>query len=447
MSESKCDIEMENLSEIPNELNKSSNLQEEKKNFGGFITIFSSQYISLIGSQIVSFAVIWYLTITTESSLILSIASLCNIVPMIIVSPFAGVIADRISKNFILIASDAMQAFATFVLILLFYFGVAEMWHILVLLVIRGLMQGFQMPVSAVVTPLMVPEKHIKQINALDQILRSVLSISTPAIGALLISVYTIEQIYWLDVFTFIPSAIVLLLIKIPDAKNNKKAKASIESEIVIQGESNTEIKEKTSFKTEFKEGMAYIKKSGLLPAFIFFATANLIVVPTFSFLSLLIVDFHGGSVTQYGITEIMFHVGLVIGSIVLILSKRKATMKSVVLFGTLLSVALLLLGVVPRGVWWAFYTTCGLTGFILAFIDTQLMSVLQVTIPKDLQGRVFSTMFVIIKSVNPLGLIIWGALGEFMPISLIFILSPAISLVVYFILFKTTKMIHYGEN
>ena len=77
----------------------SNKTEEPKKNFLGFVGILSSQYISLIGSQIVSFAVIWYLTITTGSTLILSLATFANLVPMIIVSPIAGVIADKFSKS------------------------------------------------------------------------------------------------------------------------------------------------------------------------------------------------------------------------------------------------------------------------------------------------------------------------------------------------------------
>ncbi|MHA1475188.1 MAG: MFS transporter [Promethearchaeota archaeon] len=405
----------------------SNKTEEPKKNFLGFVGILSSQYISLIGSQIVSFAVIWYLTITTGSTLILSLATFANLVPMIIVSPIAGVIADKFSKNFILIFTDALQAVATLGLIILFYLGIFQIWQIILLMAIRGTCQGFQMPVSVAVTSLMVPDEKIKKINAIQQIFSSILMISTPAIGAFLINVFPIEQIYWLDVISFIPSALVLLFIKIPKVSGDEKS-------------------QKMSFKKDFGEGMKYIKKSGLMSVFFMFAIANFIVVPIFSLLPLLIVDHHQGTVTEYGITQIMFHVGLLLGSFILILSKKKSTMKSVVTFAVLLSVSILLMAFVPKGVFWLFYITCAILGLVLAFIDTQLISVLQVNIPKELQGRVFSTMFTLIKSINPIGLVIWGILGQYIPINWIFILSPVISLVIYFILLKSTDITHYGE-
>ena len=198
------------------------------------------------------------------------------------------------------------------------------------------------MPVGVAVTALMVPEEKIKKINAIQQVLTSLLMIGSPAIGTYLLSIFSIQQIYWLDVISFIPPAIVLLFIKIPKVSpNNKNNKGK-----------------NISFKKDFGEGLKYIKTSGLSSVFFMFAIANFIVVPIFSLLPLLVVNYHSGTAIQYGITEIMFQVGLLFGSFVLIVSKRKSTMKSVVTFGVLLSVCLLFMALVPKGIFWLFYIT-----------------------------------------------------------------------------------------
>ncbi|TFH28830.1 MAG: MFS transporter, partial [Promethearchaeota archaeon] len=250
-----------------------------QQSFLGYIWIMVTQFVSLIGSMIVSFAVIWYLTIETGSTLILSTAAIANIVPMIIVSPIAGVIADRMNKNVMLIITDLMQALSTLVLIILFSLGINQLWHIIALLVVRGLCQGFQMPIAVAITSLMVPEDKIKPINSINQIFNSLLGIASPAIGAIAIANFNIQQIYWLDVFTFIPTAIILLLIRIPSV--TKKIS------------SNSEEKG-SSFKQEFKEGFSYIKTSGLSSIFAMFAIANFIVVPVFALFPLLILNHHG---------------------------------------------------------------------------------------------------------------------------------------------------------
>ncbi|MHA1673460.1 MAG: MFS transporter [Promethearchaeota archaeon] len=400
----------------------------------GYIWIMISQFVSLIGSQIVSFAVIWYLTIETGSTLILSTASIANIVPMILVSPIAGVISDRISKNVLLIVADLVQALSTFVLIILFSLGINQLWHIIALLAMRGVCQGFQAPATATITSLMVPEDKIKPINSINQIFNSLLGIASPAIGAIAIANFNIQQIYWLDVFTFIPTAIVLLLIRIPSV--HKKVSSSSEGN-----------EEKSSFKQEFKEGFSYIKTSGLSSIFTLFAIANFIVVPVFALFPLLILDYHGGGAAQYSWVEVLFQAGIIIGAILLMASKKKSSMRGVIISGMLLSVVLLAIGLIPAGWFWLFFIGCFALGVNLAFIDTQLISVLQITIPKELQGRVFSSMFVVIKALNPLGLILWGIIGEYIPVNFIYLIAPGISLVVYFILVKTTNMMKYGEN
>jgi len=353
---------------------------------------------------------------------------------MIIVSPIAGVIADRMNKNVMLIVTDLLQALSTFVLIILFSLGINQLWHIIALLAVRGICQGFQMPVAVAITSLMVPEDKIKPINSINQIFNSLLGIASPAIGAIAIANFTIQQIYWLDVFTFIPTAIVLLLIRIP----------SVYKKVSTNSDGN---EEKSSFQQEFKEGFSYIKTSGLSSIFALFAVANFIVVPVFALFPLLILDHHGGGATQYSWVEVLFQAGIIIGAILLMASKKKSSMKGVIIAGMFLSVVLLAIGLIPAGWFWLFFIGCFALGINLAFIDTQLISVLQTTIPKELQGRVFSSMFVVIKALNPLGLILWGLIGEIIPVYLIFLIAPSISLVIYFVLVKTTKMMSYGEK
>ena len=80
----------------------SSNIAEkkiEKKKYQtkGYLTIFTSQALSLLGSSIVNFALIWYLTIETGSAVILSVAMFVGMVPVLIISPLSGVLSDRLN--------------------------------------------------------------------------------------------------------------------------------------------------------------------------------------------------------------------------------------------------------------------------------------------------------------------------------------------------------------
>ncbi len=401
-----------------------------KKTFHGFLWLFFTQYISLIGSQLVSFSVSWYLTIETGSSFILSLATMANMIPMILVGPFAGVIADRRSKNKILLFSDAIQAFATFILIMLFFFGIFQIWQILVLMAIRGTCQGFQLPAVASLNRLMVPQKHIQRINALDRILMSILAIVTPILGAFILSYLTINQIYWFDVVSFIPTAIVLLIVKIPGVK--------------------TEVKEKLHFLEDFRTSIQYMKDSKLFSPFILFALANFFVVPLFSLLPLVVKDYHGGFETEYGYMMASLQVGMLVGGIILMLIKKRPKMRGVIINGFLMSVAMIILAIVPNDITWRFWAIYGISfvfGLLITFIDTQLFTILQVTIPKEFQGRIFSTLFTIIKSIMPLGLVLWGYIGDLFPsIIYLFYLTPGLSIIAFIILLMITPLFKFDE-
>src|SRR6187401_3321782 len=101
-----------------------------------FYTLWTGQAFSLLGSQLVQFAIIWYLTQKTNSATTLAIASMMGLLPQVLLSPFIGTWVDRGNRRFILIAADSTVALATLVLAVLFASGVSQVWHIYLVLFI-----------------------------------------------------------------------------------------------------------------------------------------------------------------------------------------------------------------------------------------------------------------------------------------------------------------------
>src|SRR6185503_13348975 len=93
-----------------------------------FIPLWLGQALSLLGSQLVQFAIIWYLTQTTNSATTLAIASMMGLLPQVLLSPFIGTWVDRGSRRLILIAADSIVALATLVLAVLFAAGLIQVW-------------------------------------------------------------------------------------------------------------------------------------------------------------------------------------------------------------------------------------------------------------------------------------------------------------------------------
>src|SRR5215510_16092085 len=99
-----------------------------------FYTLWTGQALSLLGSQLVQFAIIWYLTQKTNSATTLAIASMMGLLPQVILSPFIGTWVDRGNRRPILIAADGMVALATVILAILFALGGVQVWHIYLVL-------------------------------------------------------------------------------------------------------------------------------------------------------------------------------------------------------------------------------------------------------------------------------------------------------------------------
>ena len=143
-----------------------------KKTFKNYIFLYSGQLFSLLGSSITQFVIIWWITIETESTIILSIASFVYILPMTLAMPIAGVIVDRYNRKKIIVIVDSLQAFTTLFIIMLFNLEITEPLLIIILNGLLGLFQGFHMPTVSAIVPTMVPKDKLSRINGVSFIFR-----------------------------------------------------------------------------------------------------------------------------------------------------------------------------------------------------------------------------------------------------------------------------------
>jgi len=154
-----------------------------------FFVIWSGQAGSLLGSQLVQFALVWWLTQATGSATILALASLAALLPQILIGPIAGALVDRWSRRTVMIAADAAIALATLALAVLFWLKLATLWHIYALLLIRSLGAAFHWPAMQASTTLLVPEQQLSRIAGLNQTLAGMAGIFIPPLGALAIEI------------------------------------------------------------------------------------------------------------------------------------------------------------------------------------------------------------------------------------------------------------------
>jgi len=97
------------------------------------ILFLSSQSISLFGSSLVQYTIMWHITLTTESGLMMTLYIICGFIPTFILSPIAGVWADRYNRKMLIILADGLIAAATLALAILFSMGFDAIWLLFVI--------------------------------------------------------------------------------------------------------------------------------------------------------------------------------------------------------------------------------------------------------------------------------------------------------------------------
>lgn len=371
-----------------------------------FFTLWIGQALSLLGSQLVQFAIIWYLTLETNSATALAIASLMGLLPQVILSPFIGTWVDRGNRRAILISADAAVAFATLVLVALFALGRAEIWHIYALLFVRAVAGGFHQSAFGASVVLLVPKEHLARVQGFNQALYGGLNIISAPLGAFLYATLPMQGILSIDVGTALLAIIILLFFQIPQPERGEAAKAT--------------------FWQDFAAGFRYILAwRGLLIVLGMVMVINFFYSAAESLTPILISRHFKGDAQQLGWWQAAFAIGTIGGGI--LLGAWGGFKKKVVTaqFGLIvLGLGTTIIGFTPPQLFWLGLAANTLTGLILPITNGSYGAILQSVIAPDMQGRVFAFIMSAAMLVSPLGLVIAGPISDALGIQLWFWVS-----------------------
>jgi len=381
-----------------------------------FFTIWTGQAISLLGSQMVQFALIWWLTKTTESATVLTTATLVGILPTVILGPFVGALVDRWNRRKIIIFADSGIALATLVLAYLFYVGLVEIWIVYLILFIRALGGGFHGPAMAASTSLMVPDEHLTRIQGINQTLYSGLNIVSAPLGALLLEVLSVQGVLAIDVFSALFAIIPLFFIAIPQPLNKQLS----QKENLVG-----------SVWEDFREGLRYVMKwPGLIFIIVMALSINMIITPAFSLLPLLVRGHFGGGAVQLSWINSSFGVGAVVGGLLLSIwggFKKKVITTQFGLIG--LSIGLAIIGFAPATLLVVAITGIFVVGFMVPITNGPINAVVQSAVDPAMQGRVFTLIGSLAGAMSPLGLIVAGPLSDLLSIQIWYIIGSVLCL------------------
>jgi DHA3 family macrolide efflux protein-like MFS transporter len=368
------------------------------------VIFLSGQAVSLFGSSLVQYAIVWYIVLTTKSGYLITLSTLFGFLPQLVISIFAGVWADRYSRKKLIIYADILIATSTLALAILFFMGYRELWLIFAVSFIRSIGAGIQTPAVGALLPQIVPQDKLMRVNGINASLQSTMMIISPAVSGMLLTYSTLEVIFLIDVVTASIAITLLLLLKVPV---HKKALEKSEE----------------GYFDDLKIGVRYAAGNRFIRSLIiFFTLFTFFVAPIAMLTPLLVARSYGEEVWRLTLNEIAFFAGMILGGFFIgIWEGMKNRINTVAVTCLLFGVLTLFMGVTR-----SFPVYLGLMfviGLILPYFNTPVTTLLQENVPEEKLGRVFSLLSAANISM-PLGMIIFGPLAEVISVELILIIT-----------------------
>jgi len=376
--------------------------------FQNYLFFWFGQLFSLLGSSIIQFVIIWWIADVTASPIYVSFAFFLGSIPMVIITPIVGVFIDRWNRKVIIAVTDSLQAFLTFLLILLFLNNFANIWLVMMINFFRSVCQAIHFPSVNAIIPLMVPRKNLSRMNAINYLFSGVMRVIGPVVSATLLMFLIIEQILWADVFTFFIAIIPLIFIKIPSISDN------------------LDQIEKRSFTREFKSGFNILKSiRTLYILIIFISVINLLNMPFTTLMVLFVKENHSGTAQDFAIVSAFLQAGIVIGAIIASSKKNWKNKELIILRSVIIGIiGYSITTLAPEGNYLLIGIGMLIHASMIPIANTMFLTILQTNVPNETQGRVFSIVASIAAAVTPLGMIISGPLAEVYGIVLLFVIT-----------------------
>jgi DHA3 family macrolide efflux protein-like MFS transporter len=398
-------------------MNANAALEKQNKWAPRFFTIWTGQAFSLFGSQLVSFAVIWWLTQTTGSATILATASLVGLIPQVVLGPFTGTLVDRWNRRLTMIMADSLIALATIGLAVLFALGHVQIWQVYILLFIRSVCGGFHWPAMQASTTLMVPKEHLTRIQGLNQMLQGGMSIASAPLGALLLAWLPMQGILAIDVVTALLAVVPLLFFQVPQPKRND-----------LLPEANG----KSTFWQDFKAGFKYVWGwPGLMMIGVMATVINFLLTPAFSLLPILVTKHYNGQAIQLATLESFMGIGFIIGGLILSAwggFKRRVMTTLLGLLAT--GAGCLVMGLLPSTAFTLAVATMLFLGIVNPIVNGPLMAAVQAAVAPEMQGRVFTLISTMAAAMSPIGLMIAGPISDKLGVQTWFIIGGVVTIV-----------------
>ena len=357
--------------------------------------IWCGQAASIFATCAASFAAIWFITESTASPVWLSLASAASLLPVALLSPFGGVIADRANRKRVMILADGCAGAFSLILALIIMLGYLNVPLMLLLLAVRASAQAFHGPALTTLMPHLVPERHLMRINGMDQAITSLSSIAGPALGILLYTFIGLQGVMLLDTACAAIACLCLAFAQIP---------------------TNTRtIAPQTSVLRDLHEGALFIfHDKGLRNLMFLVMITMLLFMPASSLSPLMTYQHFGGDGWQASLIEAVFGVGLLLGSaLIMIWGGGSKHVPIIIISGIVIGISLACCGILQQDQFALFAVFIGISAAALGCYNAPILPLMQKRTPDEKLGRVMGIFLTGSSLAAPVGLMFSGFIAE----------------------------------
>jgi len=378
-----------------------------------------SQGCTLLGSSIVQFALVWYITMESSSGFWVASLSLCAFLPQFAISLVSGVWADRYNRKLLIIISDGFIAVATLGLALLLPLlktNSSIFPALLIVSAIRSFGTGVQVPAVSAMIPQLVDEQHLMRFNAFNATLQSAVQFTSPFIAGFFLSFLSLRSTLFLDVATAVVGISLLSVLVVPKL-------------------SSMQAEEAPSMLSDIAEGLSYARKQKWVARMLSsYALFIFLTVPAGFLATLFVTRTYQQSYLYMTMVEVVGFLGMSLGGLLMSLKfMGKNGVKTLLVGMTAFGLLAIGMGVIDSFV--VYLSLMLLYGVALTMVQTSTITLLQQRTPAEVQGRVFGFLQMMFSGALPLGMITFGPLADRMSMRLLMTSSGVLLLVQAFVL------------
>lgn len=358
-----------------------------------FIILWLTQSFSSLGSAITNFALVIWLYQNSGSALTTSLLTVFSYAPYVMMSIFAGAISDKWNKKKVILFCDSFAAVCTIVILVLLKTNMLEVWHLYILNALNGFMNSVQSPASDVAATLLTPEQHYQKTSGMRSFSNSLVSVLTPVFATAIVSFAGIETVIAIDLITFFTAFVTLLFfIKIPEIQQKSENK-----ETLLQ---------------TAKSGLVYLKSDKkILWLILFLSSINFVASIYDAALPAMILS--KKNETALGIVSSCVGIATLIGSVIATFFPKPKSRIKVICNCLIISMSTenFLLAFGNHTVIWCI-------GAFLGWLAIPLMNanydvIFRSSVPKEMQGRVYSVRNTLQFFTIPVGYFLGGFLVD----------------------------------